>query len=277
MPRPGFGSARPRPGPRDAGRPARAADDRSPADLPERLRRLAGLPAGPERDRLREQVIASLMPMARRLARRFRNRGESDDDLLQVASVGLVKAVDRYDPEQGHAFESFAVPTIVGELKRHFRDHAWDLHVPRRVQEARNQVRRAQQELLQPLGGRSPTVAEVADYTGLAEEDVILGLEAYQAYAAVSLDAPVPGLEAGSLADTMGAEDRFLDLVVDRISLRPLLEGLPERERRILFLRFFRSMTQHQIADVVGVSQMHVSRLIARSCATLRSGMLAGV
>lgn len=274
----------PRPGPGPA-LPFRASDgttpmrpeDRTPEDLPARLEQLAALPRGPERDRLREQVISSLMPMARRLARRFRNRGESDDDLLQVASVGLVKAVDRYDPAQGHAFESFAVPTIVGELKRHFRDHAWDVHVPRRVQEARNLVRRAQQELVQPLGGRSPTVAEVADYTGLPEEDVILGLEAYQAYSAVSLDAPVPGLEAGSLADTMGTEDRFLDLVVDRISLRPLLEELPERERRILFLRFFRSMTQHQIADAVGVSQMHVSRLIARSCATLRSGMLAGV
>ncbi|MFJ6213464.1 SigB/SigF/SigG family RNA polymerase sigma factor [Streptomyces sp. NPDC092296] len=275
MTRPGPGPARPRPG--ADGHAPPPAGDRSPHDLPERLERLARLPAGPERDRLREQVISSLMPMARRLARRFRNRGESDDDLLQVASVGLVKAVDRYDPRQGHAFESFAVPTIVGELKRHFRDHAWDLHVPRRVQEARNQVRRAQQELLQPLEGRSPTVAEVARHTGLPEEDVILGLEAYQAYTAVSLDAPVPGMEAGSLADTMGTEDRFLDLVVDRISLRPLLEELPERERRILFLRFFRSMTQHQIADAVGVSQMHVSRLIARSCATLRSGMLTGV
>ncbi|WP_377268387.1 SigB/SigF/SigG family RNA polymerase sigma factor [Peterkaempfera sp. SMS 1(5)a] len=275
MPRPGPGSAHPTRA--SDGRSPRSPEDRAPEDLQARLALLAGLPPGPERDRLREEVISSLMPMARRMARRFRNRGESDDDLLQVASVGLVKAVDRYDPEQGHAFESFAVPTIIGELKRHFRDHAWDLHVPRRVQEARNLVRRAQQELLQPLGGRSPTVAEVADYTGLPEEDVILGLEAYQAYSAVSLDAPVPGLEAGSLADTMGTEDRFLDLVVDRISLRPLLEGLPERERRILFLRFFRSMTQHQIADAVGVSQMHVSRLIARSCATLRSGMLAGV
>lgn len=275
MPRPGSGPARP--GSRSDGRSPSRTGNRSPGGLPTLLEQLARLPQGPEHERLREQVISSLMPMARRLARRFRNRGESDEDLLQVASVGLVKAVDRYDPAQGHAFESFAVPTIVGELKRHFRDHAWDLHVPRRVQEARNQVRRAQQELLQPLGGRSPTVAEVARHTGLPEEDVILGLEAYQAYAAVSLDAPVPGLEVGSLADTMGAEDRFLDLVVDRISLRPLLEELPERERRILFLRFFRSMTQHQIADAVGVSQMHVSRLIARSCATLRSGMLAGV
>jgi RNA polymerase sigma-B factor len=268
---------RPRPIAAPAGPQPPGAAGRPVPELGLRLEHLAALAPGPERDRFREQLISSLMPMARRLARRYRDRGESSEDLLQVAAVGLVKAVDRYDPSQGHAFESFAIPTIVGELRRHFRDHAWDLHVPRRVQEARSRVRRAQQELVQPLKGRSPTVAEVARHTGLAEEDVVLGLEAYRAYSAVSLDAPLPGLDSSSLADTMGGEDHGLDLVVDRLALRPLLQELPERERRILFLRFFGSMTQHQIAELVGLSQMHVSRLIARSCATLRQGMLAGV
>ena len=217
------------------------------------------------------------MPMARRLARRYRDRGESSDDLLQVAAVGLVKAVDRYDPSQGHAFESFAIPTIVGELRRHFRDHAWDLHVPRWVQEARSRVRRAQQELVTARQGRSPTVAEVARHTGLAEEDVILGLEAYRAYSAVSLDAPLPGLDNSSLADTMGSEDTASTWSSTAWHCARCSRSCPERERRILFLRFFGSMTQHQIAELVGLSQMHVSRLIARSCATLRQGMLAGV
>ncbi|GAB2608981.1 RNA polymerase sigma factor SigF [Streptomyces capparidis] len=244
-------------------------------DTAEEFRRLATMPEGPERDELRKAITCAWMPVAERLARRFRNRGENQEDLVQVAALGLVKAVDRYQPDRGTAFESFAIPTIVGELKRHFRDHLWSLHVPRRVQELRNRTRSARNELLQELEGRGPTVRELAGYTGLSEEDVLLGMEAQDAYSTVSIDAPMPGYDDFSIADTIGGPDSTMELVVNRESLKPLLAELPERERRILYLRFFKDLTQTQIADIVGISQMHVSRLISRTCNDLREGLLA--
>ncbi|MFI1471245.1 RNA polymerase sigma factor SigF [Streptomyces wuyuanensis] len=242
------------------------------ADAFVRLARLAG---GPEKTALRQELVSAWLPMADRLAGRYRNRGEALEDLRQVAALGLVKAVERYDPDRGGAFESFAVPTIDGEIKRHFRDHTWTVHVPRRVQDLRNRVRAARQELAQSVGGREPGAAEIARHTGLTEEEAGAGLEALGSYSALSLDAPVQGGEDGySLADAMGGPDPALDVVVDREAVRPRLDGLPDRERRILCLRFFRDMTQRRIAEDLGISQMHVSRLINRCCSRLRDEIL---
>lgn len=245
-------------------------------DTSEAFRRIAELPDGPEKEALRQEVVTAWIPMAERLAGRFRNRGESAEDLRQVAALGLVKAVGRYDPGRGTAFESFAVPTVVGEVKRHFRDHLWGLHVPRRVQELRNRVRTARQELTQTLDGRSPTVREIAEQAKMTEEEVLLGMEALESYSTMSLDAELPGADDGhALLDTMGEADPGIDAVVDRVALRPRLRKLPEREQRILYLRFFGDMTQSQIAEIMGISQMHVSRLISRTCARLRSEIMA--
>lgn len=232
---------------------------------------LRALPDGPEKDELRRATVCAWLPMAHRLASRFRDRGEPLDDLRQVAAMGLVKAVDRYDPGRGKAFETYAIPTVVGELKRHFRDHTWDVHVPRRVQDLRNQVRVARRDLARTLGGRQPTEAEIAAVTGLCAEDVRAGLEALDSYRTLSLDAEMPRAKDGScLADTLGLCDHALDIAVDREAVKPGLRSLPERERTILYLRFFRDMTQDRIAETLGISQMHVSRLIAQCCEEVR-------
>ncbi|GHE88172.1 RNA polymerase sigma factor [Streptomyces werraensis] len=239
------------------------------------FRRLAALPDGPEREALREELVRAWLPMAHRLAGRFRSRGESYDDLCQVAALGLVKAVDRYDPDLGNAFESYAVPTVTGEIKRHFRDHMWTLHVPRRVQELRNRVRHASQDLSQTVQGRSPTVAEIAGHAGLTEDEVRTGQSAAESFSALSLDAEVPGSGDGwSLGDTLGGPDPALDTVVDREAVRDRLAELPERERAILYMRFFDDMTQNSIAQELGLSQMHVSRLISRSCGRVRDQVM---
>ncbi|MDQ0584406.1 RNA polymerase sigma factor SigF [Streptomyces rishiriensis] len=244
-------------------------------DTADAFRRLAGLPPGPQRDTLRSQIVEAWLPMADRLAGRFRSRGEAFDDLRQVAALGLVKAVDRYDPELGNAFESYAVPTVTGEIKRHFRDHMWTLHVPRRVQELRNRVRFADQDLAQTVSGRRPTVAEIAERAQLSEEDVRTGMEALESFTALSLDAELPGSEDGySLSDVLGAADPALGTVVDREAVRTRLAALPERERAILYMRFFEDMTQSRIAEQLGISQMHVSRLINRCCNRLREQVL---
>ncbi|MFI7500049.1 RNA polymerase sigma factor SigF [Streptomyces sp. NPDC049687] len=244
-------------------------------DTADAFRRLAALPPGPRRDTLRDQLVEAWLPMAHRIAGRFRSRGESHEDLRQVAALGLVKAVDRYDPERGNAFESYAVPTVTGEIKRHFRDHMWTVHVPRRVQELRNRVRFACQDLSQTVPGRSPTVTEIAEQAQLSEEDVRAGLEALESFTALSLDAEMPGGEGGySLSDVLGAADPALDTVVDREAVRPRLAALPERERAILYMRFFGDMTQSRIAERLGISQMHVSRLINRCCDRLREEVL---
>ncbi|MFF3208280.1 RNA polymerase sigma factor SigF [Streptomyces sp. NPDC002962] len=247
-------------------------------DTAEAFRRLAALPPGPQRDTLRSQIVEAWLPMADRLAGRFRSRGESFDDLRQVAALGLVKAVDRYDPELGSAFESYAVPTVTGEIKRHFRDHMWTLHVPRRVQELRNRVRFADQELAQTVSGRRPTVAEIAERAQLSEEDVRTGMGALESFTALSLDAELSGGEDGySLSDMLGAADPALGTVVDREAVRTRLAALPERERAILYMRFFEDMTQSRIAERLGISQMHVSRLINRCCNRLREQVLNDV
>ncbi|MFJ2607012.1 MULTISPECIES: RNA polymerase sigma factor SigF [unclassified Streptomyces] len=244
-------------------------------DTADAFRRLAALPDGPGRDALRDRIVEAWLPMAERLAGRFRSRGENVEDLCQVAALGLVKAVDRYDPALGNAFESYAVPTITGEIKRHFRDHMWTLHVPRRVQDLRNRVRTANQELAQTVSGRRPTVAEIAERAGMSEDDARAGLEALESFTALSLDAEVAGADDGySLSDALGGVDPALDIVVDREAVRPRLAALPERERTILYMRFFADMTQSRIAEQLGISQMHVSRLINRSCSRVRHQVL---
>ena len=257
-----------------ATRSTRHPHDDAP-DTAAEFRRLAGLPEGPERDALRDALVRAWLPMAERLAGRFRSRGESNEDLRQVAALGLVKAVDRYDPERGNAFESYAVPTITGEIKRHFRDHMWTLHVPRRVQDLRNRVRFACQELSASTPGRRPGVGEIAAHARMSEDDVRSGLEALDSFSALSLDAELPGSEDGySLSDALGSTDPALDVVVDREAVKPRLAALPERERTILYMRFFGDMTQSRIAEQLGISQMHVSRLISRCCDRLRDQVM---
>ncbi|MFJ8142742.1 SigB/SigF/SigG family RNA polymerase sigma factor [Streptomyces sp. NPDC096013] len=237
---------------------------------------LSRLPDGPERDALRDELVRVWLPMADRIAGRYRGKGEPYEDLRQVAALGLVKAVDGYDPSRGHAFESYAVPTVTGEIKRHFRDHMWALHVPRRVQELRNRVREALRELSASDAGRRPSVAEIAACAQLSEDDVRAGLEALDSFAALSLDAETQSEDTGlTLAGLLGERDAGFDLVVDREAVKPALQSLPERERVILYLRFFRGMTQSRIAEQLGVSQMHVSRLISTTCATVRERVLA--
>ncbi|WP_190127887.1 SigB/SigF/SigG family RNA polymerase sigma factor [Streptomyces mashuensis] len=237
--------------------------------------RLAALPAGPERDRLRQEIIAAWLPMADRISLRFRKSGESLADLRQVAALALVHAVDRFDPRRGYAFESFAIPTINGELKRHVRDHVWSLHIPRRDQELRATVRAARTRLEQTGAGSEVTVAELAAETGLSEDEVRRGLDADGVHYTLSLDHPVAGADELPLADTLGRADLALDLVVDRQSLKPLLAALPEREKYVLYWRFFGNLTQKQIGARLGVSQMQISRILTRTCARLRQQLLA--
>ncbi|CAL9648070.1 RNA polymerase sigma factor SigF [Streptomyces sp. Tu 3180] len=236
--------------------------------------RLARLPEGPERKMLRDELVEAWLPMAERIAVRFRGRGEALEDLYQVAALGLVKAVDHYDPARGNAFEAYAVPTITGEIKRHFRDHMWTLHVPRRVQDLRNRVRHAVRELAQTTPGRPPTVSEIAGYARLTESEVRTGMEALECFSTLSLEAEMPGTDGYALGDAVGGPDPAFDTVVDRVAVRPCLEALPERERIILYLRFFRGMTQSTIAEQLGISQMHVSRLLSSCFAHLREELL---
>jgi RNA polymerase sigma-B factor len=237
---------------------------------------LADLPAdSPDRGRVRDRIIEHYLPLAAYLARRFRNRGEQLDDLVQVANLGLIKSVDGYDAGHGTAFSSYAIPMILGELKRHFRDKGWDIRVPRRVQELRLEITRATGDLAQRLG-RSPTVADLAEHLGVREEDIVEGLDSAHAYRALSLQSPAPGDESGTeLADLMGTVDRQLEQVEDREALRPLIARLPQREQRIIALRFFGNMTQSQIAADLGISQMHVSRLLSHALGVLRRGLLS--
>ncbi|WP_240529595.1 SigB/SigF/SigG family RNA polymerase sigma factor [Streptomyces mangrovisoli] len=249
------------------------AHEGCPASAP-LFARLTRLEAGSERDRVREELVALWLPMAHRLAGRFRDRGESVEDLRQVAALGLVKAVDRFDPARG-AFESYAIPTITGEVKRHFRDRMWAVRVPRRVQELRNKVRVARRELAERPGGREPSHAEIAAHCDMTVDDVAAGLDALESFKALSLDAELTeGGEGRSLADTLGESDPSYDVVVDRESAKEALRRLPERERSILYMRFFEDMTQSRIGEKLGLSQMHVSRLITRSCQRVREEAL---
>nr|WP_106968362.1 RNA polymerase sigma factor SigF [Streptomyces canus] len=227
----------------------------------------------PEYAELRNQLVRMHLPLVEHLARRFRNRGEPLDDLTQVATIGLIKSVDRFDPDRGVEFSTYATPTVVGEIKRHFRDKGWAVRVPRRLQELRLSLTTATAELSQQHG-RSPTVHELAEKLAISEEEVLEGLESANAYSTLSLDVPDTDDESPAVADTLGAEDEALEGVEYRESLKPLLEDLPPREKRILLLRFFGNMTQSQIAQEVGISQMHVSRLLARTLAQLREKLL---
>jgi RNA polymerase sigma-B factor len=249
-----------------------SSPDRTQArELFERLATLAS--DDPERARIRATLVELHLPLVEYLARRFRNRGEWLDDLTQVATIGLIKSIDRFDLERGVEFSTYATPTIVGEIKRHFRDKGWAVRVPRRLQELKLSLTKAIGELAQ-REGRAPTVSELAAHLQMSEEEVLEGLESANAYSTVSLDAPDSGDEdAPAVADSLGMIDDALEGVEYRESLKPLLERLPPREKRILLLRFFGNMTQSQIAAELGISQMHVSRLLARTLAQLREGL----
>jgi len=219
--------------------------------------------------RRRDRIIERCLPLADHIARRFEGRGESRDDLTQVARVGLVNAVKRYDVETGSDFVSFAVPTIMGEVRRHFRDNSWSVKVPRRLKELHLRLGAATSELSQ-RHGRSPTATELAAELGMDRQEVVEGLVAGSSYNTLSIDSGGGDEDAPAIVDTLGEVDRGLERIENRESLRPLLAALPERERTVLMLRFVESMTQTQIAERVGISQMHVSRILAKSLARLR-------
>uniref|UniRef100_UPI000DD98EDF sigma-70 family RNA polymerase sigma factor n=1 Tax=Streptomyces triticisoli TaxID=2182797 RepID=UPI000DD98EDF len=239
------------------------------------VRDVCAIPPGPERQAARERVIRRLVPLARRIAAKYRNiAGEEQDDLFQAACLGLVRAVDGYDPDRGHAFLSYAVPTVAGEVKRHLRDRTGTLRIPRPVQDARQRVNRARGELEQ-LNGRPATRAEVAAYCDLPTEAVTEALRSESVRRPRPLDAPADGtdLPGPTPSEVIGGCDPALELLVERVTLIRLLNELPDRERRILYLRFFEDRTQQQIASAVGISQMHVSRLLARCLAHLREAL----
>ncbi|HXF71239.1 MAG TPA: SigB/SigF/SigG family RNA polymerase sigma factor [Actinomycetota bacterium] len=215
----------------------------------------------------REALVIRHRPLAEYLARRFQGRGEPVDDLVQVAMIGLLKAIDRFDTDRGVKFSTYATATIVGELKRHFRDRGWGLRVPRRLQETGLLVNQVVSELSQTLG-RSPTIAEIARRAGLEEDEVIEGIEVASAYAPASLDAPSPEGESPHREPSVEEED--FERLEGWAAVAPAIRELPARERRILYLRFFRDMTQTEIAREIGISQMHVSRLLAKTLAWLR-------
>jgi RNA polymerase sigma-B factor len=220
----------------------------------------------------RDELVQRFLPLARQLARRYQRGNEPLDDLIQVASIGLVKAVDRFDPERGTAFSSYAVPTILGELKRYFRDSGWAVHVPRGMQERVMSVNQAIARLSRETG-HSPTAAEVAKEIGESPEAVLEAMEAAIAYDSVSLDTPRTSDEDGgdTYADTMGMIDERFELVEYKSAIGPTMRALPERDRLVLKLRFEDDLTQLEIAERIGVSQMHVSRLIRRALKRLRT------
>ena len=222
----------------------------------------------------REGLVHLHLPLVEHCARRFRNRGEPLEDLVQVGTIGLIKSVDRFDTDRGVEFSTYATPTIIGEIKRYFRDKGWAIRVPRRLQELRMSISAITGEMSQELG-RSPTPRELAEKLGVTVEEVMEGLESANAYSTLSLDAGDSGEDGqgNSMLDTLGMDDEALAHVEIRESIKPLIEQLPQREKRILMLRFFRGMTQSQIADEIGVSQMHVSRLLNRTLAQLRTSL----
>lgn len=222
---------------------------------------------------VRDELVALHLLLVEHCARRFRNRGEPYEDLVQVGTIGLLKAIDRFDADRGVEFSTYATPTIIGEIKRHFRDRGWAIRVPRRLQELRLQITATTGELTQRLG-RSPTPRELAEAIGCSIEEIVEGLESGNAYSALSLDAGDEAQDGAiTMLDAIGVEDLNLEGVEMRESLKPLLDALDQREKRILLLRFFRNMTQTQIAEEVGISQMHVSRLLTRTLEQLRAGL----
>jgi RNA polymerase sigma-B factor len=224
-----------------------------------------------EDQEIRARLIESHLGLVEYLARRFAGRGEPLDDLIQVATIGLVKAVDRFDPQREVEFSTYATPTIVGELKRHFRDKGWAVRVPRRLQELNLRLGSTISQLSQDLQ-RSPTVAEIAAAAEATQEEVLEALDSAHAYSLISLDAAATD-DGLSYHEQIGEEDDALEALEDRVSVGPLLRQLPPRERHMLHLRFFKGMTQSEIAQELGISQMHVSRLLAKTLATLRGGL----
>jgi RNA polymerase sigma-B factor len=222
----------------------------------------------------RERLVDQHIGLVEFLARRFRNRGELVEDLVQVGTIGLLKAIDRFDLDREVEFSTYATPTIVGELKRHFRDKGWAVRVPRRLQELHLELTKVVSYLGQELG-RSPTVNEIAETADISEEEVLEGLEIAQAYNFTSLDAPIDSDDGGSssFAEQLGTDDEQLENLEYRASLAPEMQKLPEREQKILYLRFFKGQTQSEIAQKLGISQMHVSRLLNRTLAQLREAL----
>ncbi|TIC84119.1 RNA polymerase sigma factor SigF [Nocardioides sp. GY 10127] len=226
-----------------------------------------------ERDTVRDELVQLHLPLVEHCARRFRNRGEPFEDLVQVGTIGLIKSVDRFDTDRGVEFSTYATPTIIGEIKRYFRDKGWAIRVPRRLQELRMQIGTATAELTQDLG-RSPTASELATHLDCSVEEIVEGIESSNAYSTLSLDAGDDTEDgAPSMLDALGEEDVNIAQVEVRESLKPLLDQLDPREKKILLLRFFRNMTQSQIAAEIGVSQMHVSRLLNRTLTHLRESL----
>ncbi|MEV5514747.1 SigB/SigF/SigG family RNA polymerase sigma factor [Streptomyces flaveolus] len=224
---------------------------------------------------VRNTLVELNLTLVRYAARRLRTRDESLEDVLQVGTIGLIKAIDRFDPTRGIEFSTFALPTIMGEIKRFFRDSTWAVHVPRRLQERSSALQSASAALEQDLG-RPPTVAELAEHVGLEAEDVIEGLAAANSYSAASLDAAADDDEAtDALAVRIGIDDEDLERVEDLVALEPLIAALPERDRKMLALRFVQELTQAEIGAALGISQMHVSRLLARTLARLRAGLIS--
>ena len=235
---------------------------------------LANLPAdSPAHKVVRDELIEMHMPLVEHLARRYRDRGESQEDLTQVGMLGLIKAVDRFEVARGLEFSTFATPTILGEIKRHFRDHAWAVHIPRSLQERNIEINHAIESITRELN-RPPTIAELARRTKLQDAEVLEAMDAGRAYTAASIDAAAEASGDGdSPYDRIGGDDLALEALELRESFRPLLAALPERERQIVMLRFFKNQSQSQIAEQLGISQMHVSRLLATSLAQIRAGM----
>ena len=249
--------------------------DKVPAAAPDTatdlLHTLAGMPAAhPRRAALRDRTIEAWLPLSQHLAHRYSGRGEPTDDLLQTAAVGLIKAVDKFDPDRGVDFAGYAIPTIIGEIKRHFRDRTWSVRVPRRLQELRLAITEANSTLTHTLG-RSPTITDIATHLDLTEEDILEGLEGARAYNATSLSTPISADGTTELGDTLGGEDHEYELAETRVALGPALATLDDREQKILTLRVYGNLTQSQIADQIGISQMHVSRLLTKALTKLRN------
>ncbi|MCP9980170.1 SigB/SigF/SigG family RNA polymerase sigma factor [Actinomadura madurae] len=262
------------PSPRGSGNQP-SDSDRHTQTLLERLHRLG--PDDSRRDRMRADIVALNTGFATGIARRYAGRGEPVEDLVQVAYMGLVMAINRFDPTRGVPFHAYAYPVVAGEVRRHFRDRTWGVRVTRRIQELRPLLQGAIADFT-TAHDRSPTTAELADQVGISQEETLDALLAGDAYRPLSLDAPAVGAaddDPGPLVEHLGTNDPDLEDFIDKHALRPLLAQLPERERTIVLLRFFGNQTQSQIATQLGISQMHVSRLLAQTLRQLRQGLLA--
>ena len=239
----------------------------------EMFEQLAALEAGTsEHEKIRAALIERHLPLVTFMARKFADRSEPLDDLIQVGTIGLIKAIDRFEISKGFEFSTFATPTIVGEIKRHFRDKTWAVRVPRRLQELGASVTKATNELTQKLD-RSPTPKEIAKHLGITVDEVAEALESNSAYSTISLD--ITSDTSTSIRDTFGALDEALEGVEYRESLKPLLAQLEDREKRILQMRFFENLSQSQIATELGISQMHVSRILNKVLSQLREGLIS--